>query len=136
MADRLKTDPPSYMESGSYGPAANPVLAFLNRWAVENELGPTGIVEDEDYGVLGSRWMEQYQVSHGLEPDKGCGPRTRNAMLGDGFDFVQEANAAGGNMTVFFQPDETILYWGPGIEPQMDRQVAEALLERVHGEVV
>jgi hypothetical protein len=127
-------DPPLYMERGSYGPVVDKVLGFLKDWAEKQSLGPTGIVCDMDYGNTGVEWMKKYQKHNSLEDDGGCGPKTREQMLKDGFDFVQEAKSCGEPLTSFAQPGGATLFWCARIVPEKEMIDARANSRRAwHG---
>lgn len=108
---------PRYMEKGSHGAAANVLLGFLSSWAAVQTglVWGHGITCDGLYGAAGASLMMDIQRAHGLEPDGGCGPATRQ-MLNDeyGFDLETEARAAGGT-TYFFQPDGPPVIWSVGV---------------------
>jgi hypothetical protein len=125
------------MQPGSHGPAVNPMLRWINSWAIGQDLGPTGIVEDDDFGGVGKGWVMQYQASKGLTADGGCGPDTRKAMFGDGFDLEQAMKDLGDvELTCFVQPNGAgPLYWAPGICPLSNRDEAERALRRAQGSV-
>ena len=120
MPSQQNFEPPAYMEVGSTGKAVNPLLRFLQIWSLKNiRPGLEPIVVDGMFGEVGGAWMAEWQTSKGLEPDGGCGPATRAAMITDGFNFVEEAKKTGQPyLSTFKQPDGTPdLFWGPEIEP-------------------
>lgn len=128
-----KFDPPLYMERGSKGPVVDKVLTFLDRWANENDLGPTDIKTDGLYGKVGFIWAQAFQREMGIDDDGGFGPQTREAAFKyDDFDFVKEAKDTGDELTAFVQPDGQVLYWGLCIVATPDKEVALSNLRRIH----
>lgn len=134
MTATFKTDPPLFMEEGSRGPVVDLVIEFLITWAGRHGHNEHRLIVNGVYDENVVHWMQRFQIERDIEVASGCGSEVREAMRGLGFDFGAEAKRVGPRLTVFVQPGPLpILYWGPGIEPQHDKTIAEKLLAVAHG---
>ena len=108
-------------------------LRFLDLWAKDKGLGPTGIILDRKLGATGVRWLREFQKANRLGMQSVCGPLTRAKMLYEGFDFVNEARAVD-VVDKYVQLDGEVLYWSCGIEATTNEVTAVRRLHRVlHG---
>ena len=125
---------PQYMEKGSRGPAANIILVFLNVWASlrlgENQ-NHHHIQFDGIYGETGSYWMKRFQEKHGIEPDGGVGPTTRQFLKTTcNFDFELAVRTTGGE-SVFVQPDRSEIRWAPWSPERDEAEARRIKAERI-----
>jgi hypothetical protein len=124
------------MQPGSRGVAANALLSFLAGWSIWFRLArarvalladledgdtegfndvPADIDVDGLYGGIGEKWLKMFQQTNGLEPDGGCGPVTREALMKAGFNF-EEAVLTSGGKSLMVQPDgSVVLFIAPNL---------------------
>lgn len=102
---------PGFMNKGSEGPGVDLVILFLISWAKKGEhFGETGLVADGIFGETACRWLKAYQTVNGIPvAETGVGPKTREQMKVDDFDFEERLAEIGdpSESTLFCRDDGT-----------------------------
>lgn len=126
--------PPAHLMKGSDAwTLVNRMLEFLDTWGQTHELDDLGIVQDGKLGEVGLGALVRYQRIKKIPITGDCDMDTRAKMLEDGFDFNAAAQEET-ELSMFTQPDGSVLYWMPGMEPTPDLSIASSAARRLrHG---